>query len=315
VRSWTYDQADRVTNSGYSFDAFGRITQVPAADAGGSQMSLSYHANDRVRSRAASGNTDTITIDPLNRVQTMTTPSATHTWHFADDADSPVWVGESADASSWSRNITGPSGILAAVADQSGDVVLQLTNLHGDIIATASPSGSADALLSIGDQTEFGESRAPSTARYGWLGGYQRAVDPATGLLLMGARVYAPTVGRFLQVDPVPGGSANAYEYGWQDPCTRQDLSGYCSTWTGWMIWLQKRSNCTCWVTQFLATKKAIITWAFKYGSGYTQARVSTSAFWFWYVRTSWYGKWIAYFCGAWALSSWRITKPTSFLW
>jgi len=44
----------------------------------------------------------------------------------------------------------------------------------------------------------------------------------------MGARVYLPAVGRFLQVDPVDGGSANAYDYALQNPVNMQDLTGQC---------------------------------------------------------------------------------------
>jgi hypothetical protein len=39
----------------------------------------------------------------------------------------------------------------------------------------------------------------------------------------MGARSYIPSLGRFLQVDPVDGGSANPYDYVNQDPL---DLDG-----------------------------------------------------------------------------------------
>ncbi|MFJ9012865.1 hypothetical protein [Streptomyces canus] len=37
---------------------------------------------------------------------------------------------------------------------------------------------------------------------------------------------YDPTTGRFLSVDPVPGGNANANEYGNDDPLNRFDLGG-----------------------------------------------------------------------------------------
>jgi hypothetical protein len=42
----------------------------------------------------------------------------------------------------------------------------------------------------------------------------------------MGARVYIPKVGRFIQVDPVDGGAANAYDYALQDPLDNLDLDG-----------------------------------------------------------------------------------------
>jgi hypothetical protein len=45
----------------------------------------------------------------------------------------------------------------------------------------------------------------------------------------MGARSYLPTLGRFLQTDPIPGGSANPYDYANQDPANQMDLDGRCA--------------------------------------------------------------------------------------
>ncbi len=42
----------------------------------------------------------------------------------------------------------------------------------------------------------------------------------------MGARSYIPQVGRFLQTDPVPGGSANAYAYTDGNPINEEDPTG-----------------------------------------------------------------------------------------
>jgi hypothetical protein len=42
----------------------------------------------------------------------------------------------------------------------------------------------------------------------------------------MGARLYDPYTGRFTSTDPIPGGSANNYDYCNQDPINNLDLGG-----------------------------------------------------------------------------------------
>ena len=78
--------------------------------------------------------------------------------------------------------------------------------------------------MSTFDATEFGIPRATPSARYGWLGEKQRETDTLTGVVLMGVRLYLPTLGRFLQVDPVEGGSD--YDYCNADPINCFDLDG-----------------------------------------------------------------------------------------
>jgi hypothetical protein len=50
----------------------------------------------------------------------------------------------------------------------------------------------------------------------------------------MGVRLYNPTTGRFLSVDPVPGGNANPYEYCSGDPVNCTDLDGRWGKWKKW---------------------------------------------------------------------------------
>jgi len=70
---------------------------------------------------------------------------------------------------------------------------------------------------------------SPSSSQ---LGTHQRDVSTPGGLTLMGVRLYNPTVGRFLQTDPVKGGSANDYDYAMQDPINNFDLDGrMCWSW------------------------------------------------------------------------------------
>jgi hypothetical protein len=47
----------------------------------------------------------------------------------------------------------------------------------------------------------------------------------------MGARSYVPQIGRYLQTDPIPGGSANAYSYVFGDPVNASDPGGEFASW------------------------------------------------------------------------------------
>ncbi|MET7338530.1 RHS repeat-associated core domain-containing protein [Nonomuraea sp. NPDC005650] len=60
------------------------------------------------------------------------------------------------------------------------------------------------------------------------LAGYtaQRPTDTLSCLILMGVRVYNPSTSRFLQVDAVFGGCANAYDYCSAHPINCRDFHG-----------------------------------------------------------------------------------------
>ncbi|GIH25507.1 hypothetical protein Aph01nite_38170 [Acrocarpospora phusangensis] len=230
--SHSYDAADRIVDAGYTYDAFGRTLTIPADQAGsGGTTTVGYFANDMIASLAQSGVTKTFTLDPVGRLRAATqtggSGAGTVVNHYADDSDSPTWIAE-ADGS-WTRNILDVGG-LGAIQKSDGTVTLQLSNLHGDIVATASSSAGATGVTAYFEQTEYGRARPENSVnpqRYGWHGDAQRSGDALAGLVLMGARVYNPSTGRFLQLDPVPGGGANAYSYP-TDPVNGSDLDGRC---------------------------------------------------------------------------------------
>lgn len=162
-----------------------------------------------------------------DRVRSWTTTgpggSGSGTHHYACDGDSPVWTAEGAGR--WTRTVTGLAGT-AGIWDSVSGGTWKLTNLHGDFVATI-PEGQSTPSATH-EATEFGLARSGTTAdqRYGYLGAYQRATDPTAGLTLMGVRLYNPVSGRFLQVDPLVGGSANPYEYTGGDPFVNLDTDG-----------------------------------------------------------------------------------------
>lgn len=64
----------------------------------------------------------------------------------------------------------------------------------------------------------------------------QRSADALGAVVLMGARLYDPAAGRFLSVDPVPGGSSSPYDYCNGDPVNCTDLNGLWGKPT-WLTW------------------------------------------------------------------------------
>ncbi|MBB6472644.1 DNRLRE domain-containing protein [Sphaerisporangium rubeum] len=221
----TYDAADRIKDTGYTHDPFGRVTAVPAGgNAGNAALTVGYYAGDMVRSLTQGSATKTFTLDPLGRVRTVTSSAGVQMNHYSGTGDIPTWIKETNGG--WTRNISAFSG-LAAVQASTGTVALQLTDLHGNVVATAANSSGATGINGYAEQNEYGVDRADNLGdRYEWLGGAQRASDTLADIVLMGVRLYNPVTGRFLQTDPVSAGSANDYEYGAADPVNNRDFDG-----------------------------------------------------------------------------------------
>ncbi|MGW0826015.1 DNRLRE domain-containing protein [Streptomyces sp. NPDC002845] len=222
--SYTYDAADRLTGDGRSYDAFGRTTT-------NGDTELSYYTNDLVRSETLGGRRQTWTLDAAGRLasvraETLTdgtwATTKTRTSHYGDDGDTPAWAVDGNGAVT--REVRDLTGQLTATTSANGDVVLQLTNLHGDVAVQLPADTSAAATVQRFD--EYGNRLAETAAvTYGWTGGYQRSSATVSGLTLMGIRLYDATTGRFLQTDPIADGSPSAYAYP-SDPVNGYDLDG-----------------------------------------------------------------------------------------
>jgi RHS repeat-associated protein len=186
---------------------------------------LTYDGNDHATSIDDGTATVTETLGPSGRVlrrrvvDDITFDVLEDTsFGYDSDSDSPAYA---IAGSATTTYVSGPPGLIAIVL--SGTASYPIANGHGDLVGVTNASGSFTAYP---ETDEFGVGTPPA-GRLGWLGGHERFATGGTlNLIRMGVRLYDPALGRFLEVDPVEGGSANDYDYAAQDPVNGFDLGG-----------------------------------------------------------------------------------------
>jgi len=213
----TYDADNQITASGsttFGFDNNGNQTSTSASNA----PRWTYDAANHTQSYNDQNAVDTFltTGGGQRETKSVTTGGTTTTGTY--DGDSIYQ--QTALTRKTVYYERAPSGRLLALTDGTTVYYYGLDG-HGNVANLTDRSGNVvNAYLYDPYGNSLGKTETASIVNP-WQ--YEGAFyEPESGIYLMGARYYAPQLGRFLQQDPLGGG----YAYAGSDPCNNSDPTG-----------------------------------------------------------------------------------------
>jgi len=223
----TVSLGDSSLQTEFGYDSSGRSTNITETSSLGMKtIEYTRDTSDRV-------------IERHSRQDVETT---SHEFYgFKDSGSSPDFIKDS-NGYITQKFITLPGAVKVTIKPQSQSasaITYSLTNIHSDTMATVNADG---MLISKHMTGPFGEellvqptsyntnpTNATNDTTYDYAGLHQKQKESSLAIapVQMGARVYIPGLGRFLQVDSVEGGTLNSYVYA-HDPVNGSDYSGKC---------------------------------------------------------------------------------------
>ncbi len=218
-RNYTANALNQYSASGAltpTYDVRGNLT---------SAGSTVYTYNSKNQLVQASDTGKQFYFDPAGRLDTILGSTGSPLIAFQyDGANIAAELNPAAGNAVTRRYVWGPGADEALVwyeGSGTADRRYLVADERGSVVAVTDSSGAA---LAINSYDEYGIPGSENLGRFQYTG---QAWLPELGMYHFKARTYSPTLGRFLQTDPIGyGDGINWYNYGGTDPVNNTDPSG-----------------------------------------------------------------------------------------